>query len=593
MAMHHQSTASLVIRVFGHLSARRKRQLGVLAIFMVISSFIEALSIGSILPFLAALTAPTEIQKIKFIGSMLDWYGISGLENIRLFFSFIFIGLIVSSGLLRISFFLFQTRLSMYIGVDFSVDAYAKTLHQPYEVLISRNSSEILAGAQKSKDLVGWVVQPTLILISSVFMLSAVLATLFFIEPKVALFGILGFGFLYGVATVLSRQFLKHNSLTYSVEMVLANKAIQEGMGGIRDIIIDGTQKIFINLYEGAVGRMQMAAAGNVVLSQLPRYCIEIFGMCLLTVLALVLSEQDGGVVTAIPTLGVIALGIQRLLPVLQQAYSAYASIRGGVNSSLDALALLDQNPSYISDASESENIIFKNVLSLKDVKFRYDSSPKFILDGVNIEIPRGSRVGVIGASGSGKSTLVDLVMGLLNPTFGKVLVDGCALEGRNMKSWQSCISHVPQHIFLADTTIAENIAFGVSKDELDWDRVRDAAKIAQISEVIELLPNGYLTNIGERGVKLSGGQRQRIGIARAVYKRSRLLILDEATSALDGEIEGSVINAISTLGEGVTMLLVAHRISTLRYCDFIVEIKKGRIVWSGSYLELEDRPSS
>jgi ATP-binding cassette subfamily B protein len=423
-------------------------------------------------------------------------------------------------------------------------------------------------------------------------MLIAVLTTIFFIEPKVALFGILGFGSLYGLAILISKKFLKRNSASYAVEMVLVNKAIQEGMGGIRDIIIDGTQKIFTNFYAGAVTRMQMAAAGNVALSQLPRYFIEIFGMFLLAGIALVMSERDGGVMTAIPALGVIALSVQRLLPVLQQAYSAYASIRGGVDSTLDALYMLDQAIPCIPNASKTENIIFRDMLSIKDIKFSYEINQKFILDGINIDIPQGCCVGIIGASGGGKSTLVDLIMGLLTPSFGKILVDSCALGPLNMKSWQSCISHVPQHIFLADATIAENIAFGVEKQDINWDRVSDAAKIAQISEVIELLPNAYLTKVGERGIKLSGGQRQRIGIARAIYKRSKLLILDEATSALDGQIEESVMNAISALGGDVTMILIAHRISILKYCDFIVEMKDGKVIWTGSYPELEVRVS-
>lgn len=590
MTIVDRSTIGLIRRIYGHLTVRRRRQLAILGMLMVVSSFVEAISISSILPFLAALATPERVREIDALKPILAYFEINDTSELRLAFTLLFIGLVLLSGTFRIVFFWLQTRLGMAIGIDFSVQVYEKTLYQPYGDLISRNSSEILAGAQKAKDLVGYIIQPTLTFISSIFMLVAVLSALFAIEPIVALSSILGFGALYIFATTASKRLLQTNSRTYATELGRVNKAIQEGIGGIRDVIIDGTQATYSRLYRAALTKMQYAAAGNAILAQSPRFVIEMLGMALLAGITFVLINRDVSFTAMIPTLGVIALGAQRLLPVLQQAYSAYVTIRGGVDSTMDALNLLDQTVSPAVLSERPNRLTFDKTIKVDNLNFSYQSASRMILKDINLEIKRGDRIGLIGATGSGKSTLVDLIMGLLSPTTGAIFIDGQKLCDDNIKDWHSCISHVPQSIFLADTTIAENIAFGVERHEIDMERVHDAAKIAKISQTIESFPEGYQTHVGERGIRLSGGQRQRIGIARAMYKRSRVLILDEATSALDGETESSVMSAIDEIGENVTMLLIAHRLSTLRSCDFLIELKNGIVSWSGTYRELEAR---
>jgi ABC-type bacteriocin/lantibiotic exporter with double-glycine peptidase domain len=558
---------------------------------MVVSSFIEAISIGSVLPFLAALTTPEKLSEIHVIKKALAYLGINGTFELRVTFTLLFVGLVLVSGLFRILFYWVQIRLSMAIGIDFSVQVYENTLYQPYGELITRNSSEILAGSQKAKDLVGYIIQPTLTFLSSIFILVVVLATLFVIEPVVAISGVVGFGALYVCATTASKRFLQTNSRIYATELGRVNKAIQEGVGGIRDVIIDGTQATFTKEYRRALTRMQYAAAGNVLLSQFPRLVIEMLGMVLLAGITLVMVGRDGNFAAAIPALGVVALGAQRLLPVLQQGYTAYITIRGGIDSTTDALRLLDLATSSVTAASKTfGHLIFEKTLRIESLSFSYRQDSKPVLKDVNIEIRCGERVGLIGATGSGKSTLVDLIMGLLSPSAGGIFVDGQKLCDENVRKWQSSISHVPQSIYLADLTVAENIAFGIERQEIDMVRVCEAARIAQISQSIESLPEGYQTLVGERGIRLSGGQRQRIGLARAIYKQSKVLILDEATSALDGDTENAVMDAIDEIGGGVTMVLIAHRITTLKNCHLILEMKDGSIGWSGTYSQLEAR---
>jgi ATP-binding cassette subfamily B protein len=285
--------------------------------------------------------------------------------------------------------------------------------------------------------------------------------------------------------------------------------------------------------------------------------------------------------------LGALALGAQRLLPALQQSYSAWASIAGNHASLDDTIELLDQPlPAELLQPAPAP-LLFQKDIQFRGVRFRYANDGPWVLDGLNLVIVKGARVGFVGSTGSGKSTTLDLLMGLLMPTEGELLVDGQPISGIRVKAWQQTIAHVPQSIYLADTTLAENIAFGVPPDTIDLDRVRQAARQAQIADFIESSPEGYQAYVGERGIRLSGGQRQRIGIARALYKQASVLVFDEATSALDNATEQSVMDAIEGLSSDLTILLIAHRLTTVRRCDTIVELEHGQVVAQGSYEQL------
>jgi ATP-binding cassette subfamily B protein len=309
--------------------------------------------------------------------------------------------------------------------------------------------------------------------------------------------------------------------------------------------------------------------------------------MMLIAALAYGLSRQAGGIATALPVLGALALGAQRLLPALQQSYSAWAGIAGNHALLVDTIALLDQPLSAEMLQPSPAPLLFKDSIRFKNVHFRYTDQSPWVLDGLSLMIPKGARVGLVGSTGSGKSTAIDLLMGLLMPTKGELLVDGQPIVGNRLRAWQRSIAHVPQSIYLADTTLAENIAFGVLPEVIDLDRVQQAARQAQIASFIERSPEGYQAYVGERGIRLSGGQRQRIGIARALYKQARVLVFDEATSALDNITEQSVMDSIDGLNRELTIVIVAHRLSTLRRCDIIVELQGGRVVAQGHYEEL------
>jgi ATP-binding cassette subfamily B protein len=309
--------------------------------------------------------------------------------------------------------------------------------------------------------------------------------------------------------------------------------------------------------------------------------------MIIIAALAYKFSLQADGISQVIPILGALALGAQRLLPVLQQAFASWAGIGGSRFSLQDALELLDQPlPDYVNQA-QHQPISFQNSINLKKLDFQYNNQSPLVLKQINLTIKKGDRIGFIGITGSGKSTLLDIVMGLLHPTAGTLEIDNRPITHVNKRAWQSNIAHVPQAIFLTDSTIAENIAFGIPRDLIDYDRVITAAKGAQIFDLINAWPNKFETNVGERGSRISGGQMQRMGIARALYKNADIIVFDEATSALDAETESCVMQAIENLGKDLTIIIIAHRLTTLMGCSKVIKLKGGRMVQEGSYSEV------
>ena len=481
-----------------------------------------------------------------------------------------------------------STRLAFATGADLSMSVYRRTLYQPYAVHCARNSSEVITGISgKVNGVISNIISPTLTLISASSMLIAILMALLLINPLIAFLAFGGFGFIYAVIIGLTRKQLLIDSQLMARESVQVIKSLQEGLGGIRDILIDGSQATYCEIYRTADTPMRRAEGRSSFISGSPRYGMEALGLILISILAYILSQQADGVAKAIPVLGAIALGAQRLLPVLQQVYSSWTTILSGQVSLQETLALLDQPLPDYANNPVVELLPFNLDIRVEQLSFRYSLQTPYVLNQINLTITKGSRVGFIGTTGSGKSTLLDIVMGLLQPTEGVLKIDGQVITPANNRGWQTHIAHVPQVIFLADSSIEENIAFGVPKDEIDIERVRQAAQQAQIAESIESWPEQYQTLVGERGIRLSGGQRQRIGIARALYKRADVIIFDEATSALDNETEEAVMQVIEGLSKDLTLLIIAHRLTTLKNCTHILELGESGIKRVGNYDEI------
>ncbi len=562
----------------------------VLMPLMIIASLAEVASIGAVLPFLGVLTSPEKIFAQDFAQPFIRMMSLQSAQDLLIPVTLLFVIAAIFAGLTRISLLWFQTRLSMAIGADLSVKVYERTLYQPYNLHVSINSSEILSGTRKAEGLVYYMIQPILIFISSGMILLAVLFTVLTIQPVAALPAFLGFGLIYFFIISIFKSRVAKYSLIISTQQSRVTKAIQEGLGGIRDVLIDGSQSFYTRLYREAFIPMQKAQAGKQVIAGSPRFGVEALGMVFIAAVAYLITAETktaDSVDNAITILGALAIGAQRMLPILQHIYNAYITLKANQVGNQDALNLLDQ-PIVVHDYSKPVAPMgFHTEITLQNISFRYTPLGPWVLKSANLRIPKGSRVGFVGITGSGKSTLLDIVMGLLSPTEGEFLIDNTAVNSKNTRAWQAHISHVPQAIYLADTSIAENIAFGVSFDLIDLERVKQAAQQAQIAKAIESWPDGYNTHVGERGVRLSGGQRQRIGIARALYKRADILIFDEATSALDTGTEEAVMEALQTLRRDITIFIVAHRLTTLKNCDKIVEISHGGIKTLGNYEQL------
>lgn len=552
---------------------------------MLLASFAEILSIGAVLPFLGALTAPVRIYEHPAAQPIIQALGLTAPSQLLFPLTIIFGTAALLAGAMRLLLLWASTRLSFATGADLSISIYRRTLYQPYAVHCARNSSEVINGISgKANRVISSTIAPTLTLISSSVMLITILIALLVVEPVIALTAFGGFGLIYVLIIRLTRKQLLANSQRIARESTHVIKSLQEGLGGIRDVLIDGSQATYCQIYRNADLLLRHAQGNNLFISASPRYAMEALGMLLIATLVYTLAQQADGLARAIPILGSLALGAQRLLPVLQQAYAAWSSIRGGQASLQDTLELLDQPFPDHANPTVAQALPFKQNINLKQLGFRYSPQTPHVLKQLDLVIPKGSRIGFIGTTGSGKSTLLDIVMGLLQPTDGVMEIDGQAVTPTNNRAWQAHIAHVPQAIFLADSTIEENIAFGVPIDRIDHERVKEAAKQAQIADSIESWPKQYQTFVGERGIRLSGGQRQRIGIARALYKQADVIIFDEATSALDNETEEAVMQAIESLSQDLTLLIIAHRLTTLKNCTQIVELGDGGIKRIGSY---------
>jgi len=580
-------------RLWVHINQRRRFQIYALIILMVISSFIELISISAVLPFLKVLSDPDSIFKKNYMRDFINIFKINEPKDLILPITLLFILASVLAAIMRIIIQWFTNRVSYLAGSEIGLNIYRRTLYQPYQVHVMRNSSEVINGITgKSKSIINGILIPIINILSSSIFIVIIMCGMLIVNPKMTILSLFFFSILYFIVIKNTNKRLIINSQKVAVESTKLIKLLQDSLGGIRDILLDGTQEIYCKLYRNTESIVRKAQSDTLFISQSPRYVMESLGIIFVSILGYIMSLKSGGMDNAIPSLALLALSGQRLLPIFQQAYASLTSIKGNHASLVDILDFLDQKlPLYI-ESNFTENTEFNNSIEFKNIYFSYDKNNSWVLRDINLKIMKGERIGIIGSTGSGKSTLLDVLMNLLEPTHGFIEIDGVPLTSSNKRSWQLRIANVPQSVFLADLSILENIALGISKQYIDLDRAVFAAKKAQISDFIDMLPDGYNTVIGERGVRLSGGQRQRLGIARALYKKVDVIIFDEATSSLDNKTEQAIINSIYELGKDFTLLSIAHRITTLKECTRIYEIEDGTISRIGTYKEFFDQNS-
>ena len=582
ISSNHSNTKSpctrvILLGIWSHLAPRRRLQLGLLLALVLLSGVAELVSLGAVLPFLTVLSDPDLLWQRPFAQVLATRLGLTEASQLLMPASVVFAFAAVLSALIRIVNLQQNVRLAAAIGSDISCEVYRRTLYQPYWVHLKRNSAAVITSTTSQVNITVAALNALLQLITSVVVAASLLTGLLLIDAPVALATSSLFGSAYGLLAVISSRELRSNGKKIVEASNLQLKALQEGIGAIRDVLLDGSQPTYLQIYRKADRPQRQLQAKN-IFSMFPRYALEALGMVAIALLGGLLVLQRGSSASVIPLLGALALGAQRLLPALQQIYRGWASLKSSNAAMQDVLLMLNQPLSL--EVYVDKPLALREGIRLGGVHFRYGPDQPEVLRGLDLEIHRGERIGLIGSTGSGKSTTVDLLMGLLAPSAGRVFVDGLDLHDpahpERLAAWRAAIAHVPQSIYLADSSIAENIAFGVPRHEIDMARVKQAASKAHIAGFIESSPEGYDSFVGERGIRLSGGQRQRIGIARALYKNSKVLVFDEATSALDSITEKSVMDSIEGLSPNLTIVIIAHRLTTLQKCDRVIRIESG-----------------
>lgn len=574
------------------LSPHERKRAALLLVMILVTAMLDAVGVASIMPFMAVLANPQLVETnvvFSAIYAKANLFGVTDTDQFLFVLGvFTFTLLVVSLSLRAIATYM-QVRFVLMLEYSIGRRLVEGYLHQPYTWFLDRNSSDLGKTVLSEVNLViHHAVTPMLTLISQGLVVIAMLTLVLIVDPVLALTVGAVLGAAYGVILKLVSGFLGR----IGAERVEANgerfAALNEAFDAVKEVKIGGLEQVYISRFSAPAVTFARHQAAAQAVALLPRFLLEAVAFGGMILLVLILMARSGGFASALPIIALYAFAGYRLMPSLQQIYASISALSYAAPA-LDALHKDLVSLKAVEPFLKSTAVMqFKQAITLNNIVFTYPKADQPSLNKISLEIWAHSTVGLVGSTGSGKTTTVDLILGLLEPQKGTLEVDGQVINSSNRSCWQRVIGYIPQQIFLADDSLAANIAFGVESNSIDQAAVERSAKIANLHEfVINELPQAYATTVGERGVRLSGGQRQRIGIARALYHNPQVLILDEATSALDNLTEQAVMEAINNLGREITIILIAHRLSTVRHCDHIYMLEKGKIKAQGNYEEL------
>ncbi|MFT3848117.1 MAG: ABC transporter ATP-binding protein [Propionivibrio sp.] len=582
-----------VKRILRLLSVEERRRGYLLLIMVIIMTMLDTVGVASILPFMSVLTDPGLVSSNRYLAFVYRELGFSSPETFLTFLALtVFLLLILSTAFKALTTYRLLSFSQMQ-EYEIGRRLVAGYLRQPYEWYLNQHSAEL---GKTILSEVGQVTNGSLVplmqLIAQSAVALAIVSLLVSVNPEVAALMIFGLGAVYAIIYLSLRSYLIRIGRARVTSNLQRFQVTQETFSGIKDVKVAGLEHVAMERFDGPARSYAQYQTTSQVASQIPRYAFEIIALGGMLFVAMYTMRNTGGLSAALPLMALYGLAGFRLLPALQQIYTHLTRIRfsePALERLHEDIAALPGGGEYPSDSQVPRNVLpLRAALALESVSYRYPNSANLALDGLSARIPAQSVIGLVGSTGSGKTTAVDVMLGLLMPQSGKILVDGEQITSANVRTWQRAVGYVPQQVFLTDDSVAGNIAFGIPQNKIDREAVERASRIANLHDfVTNQLPQGYQTRIGERGVRLSGGQRQRIGIARALYHDPDVLFLDEATSALDNLTEQAVMDAVHNLGRKKTIVLIAHRLSTVRDCDTIFVLENGRLVDQGTYAEL------
>ena len=581
----------LIIKLFNLLSPQQRRHFYGLQIFVILMAFVEIIGVASIIPFMALVGDMSQLQEDGVIAKI---YHYSKITSESHFVFMLGIGVLIMLFFSAVISMYTIWRLSMFankIGVEIADRLYTYYLKQSWLFHASGSSAQLTKKiATEAQRLTDGVLVPIMQMNARIILAMFMSFSIFIYDPQVAIIGLAVFAIAYFFLFKVVKMRLQRNGTAISNVNEERYRLMNEGFGGIKDVLLLGRDFDFIRRFNITGKTLAYSQGNNAALTLVPRYFMELvaFGSMIALVLYLI-SSHEGNLGMVLPIFSVYALATFKLLPAFQQIYASLATIKGNIAAfesvQQDLADSVQKNLTALIPEKRSLNP--KNDISLENIVFTYPDKNEITLDHLNIDIQVNSVVGIVGPSGAGKSTLIDIILGLIEPQQGQLKIDDELIDKSNRRFWQNTIGFVAQTIFLSEGSISENIAFGIPKEQIDIYKVQNALKLAHLDEFVESLKNGIDTKVGERGIQLSGGQRQRIGIARALYQKAEVLIFDEATSSLDGITEKMIMDAIHDFSGKKTIILIAHRLKTVQKCDEIFYLEKGKIVDRGSYDEL------
>ncbi len=572
---------NLYKKIFSLFSEKEKKKFILLLILMVLMSLLEVIGVGSIMPFLSVLGNPEVVETNKYLHAVYLYFDFERKNSFLIFLGIFALSMLLVGAIVKSITSYAKFRFANIRRHSLGKKLLRRYLNQPYDFFLSRNSSDISKVILSETDLtIQQAILPVLNFLTYFILTVFLIGFLIVIDPILAL--ILGgiFGGFYILMYMTIRKYLSKIGEKRNRANTQRFKITSETIGGIKDLKVLGREKIYLESFDKPSYEFSHYTSINQTLAEIPLFLVEVVAFGSLLAMAMYILTTDGeNIGSLLPVLGLYALGAVKLKPAVNYIYKSLATMKFGVSAVNNIFNDLKMPYKNIYLKNNDERLIFKSNLRLDDITFTYPNVSKPALKNINIHIKANTTVGIIGTTGSGKSTLVDIILGLLYPSNGKIKIDEQFLNKDNIRSWQNVIGYVPQNIFLSDDSIANNIAFGIEKKNIDMDQVHKVAKMAQADSFILSLEQGFDTIIGERGIRLSGGQRQRLGIARALYHNPDLLVLDEATSALDNNTEKEVMEAINSMNGEKTIIMIAHRLSTIEKCDQIIKLENGEII--------------